>query len=239
MFEVGKSLSHRPLLTQTLKNCPTNANHREEVVDQIVVVRRSGDWSKTQRTWIGKLSKLRRGAGQQRSGTACQRFQNSNCRYTQLIGLCFPHCGIASLAQVSTMGLCLLLENHFTLFLGVFTHSLTKTKASSAEVMKEDVPYVMTVKQTAWERKRSTPKTNVWTSPSSCPEYCRYTWLIRSCFPHCGIASLAQAIHNGPVPSACEINASRRNIWNLIEGLTCSLKLCLEFPINASGRKHI
>ena len=29
------------------------------------------------------------------------------------------------------------------------THTLTKTKASSAEVMKEDVPFVMTVKQTA------------------------------------------------------------------------------------------
>jgi len=29
-----------------------------------------------------------------------------NCRYTEVINLRFPHCGIASLAQVSTMGLC-------------------------------------------------------------------------------------------------------------------------------------
>ena len=32
------------------------------------------------------------------------------------------------------------------------THTLTKTKASSAEVMKEDVPCFMMVKQTAWEK---------------------------------------------------------------------------------------
>ena len=29
-----------------------------------------------------------------------------NCRYTEVINLRFPHCGIASLAQVSTLGLC-------------------------------------------------------------------------------------------------------------------------------------
>ena len=51
----------------------------------------------------------RKFAGKQRSVTACQQFQKLNCRYTQLIRLCFPHCGIASLAQVSTMGLCPLL----------------------------------------------------------------------------------------------------------------------------------
>ena len=34
-----------------------------------------------------------------------------NCRYTEVINLRFPHCGIASLAQVSTMGLCPLLLN--------------------------------------------------------------------------------------------------------------------------------
>ena len=33
------------------------------------------------------------------------------------------------------------------------THTLTKTKASSAEVMKEDVPCFMMVKQTAWEKE--------------------------------------------------------------------------------------
>ena len=32
-------------------------------------------------------------------------------------------------------------------------HTLTKTKASSAEVMKEDVPCFMMVKQTAWEKE--------------------------------------------------------------------------------------
>ena len=36
--------------------------------------------------------------------------ENENwCRYTEVINLRFPHCGIASLAQVSTMGLCPLL----------------------------------------------------------------------------------------------------------------------------------
>ena len=30
----------------------------------------------------------------------------TTCRYTEVINLRFPHCGIASLAQVSTMGLC-------------------------------------------------------------------------------------------------------------------------------------
>ena len=34
---------------------------------------------------------------------------SQKCRYTEVINLRFPHCGIASLAQVSTMGLCPLL----------------------------------------------------------------------------------------------------------------------------------
>ena len=40
-----ESLSHRPLLTQTLKNCPKDANLQGEVVVQLVVVRRKwGPW---------------------------------------------------------------------------------------------------------------------------------------------------------------------------------------------------
>ena len=39
----------------------------------------------------------------------CHGRKMENCRYTEVINLRFPHCGIASLAQVSTMGLCPLL----------------------------------------------------------------------------------------------------------------------------------
>ena len=47
-------------------------------------------------------------------------------RYTELITLHFPHCGIASLAQVSTMGLCPLLS--FKLFgTECDTHTYTNT----------------------------------------------------------------------------------------------------------------
>ena len=41
----------------------------------------------------------------------CHWRKMENCRYTEVINLRFPHCGIASLAQVSTMGLCPLLLN--------------------------------------------------------------------------------------------------------------------------------
>ena len=41
----------------------------------------------------------------------CHGRKMENCRYTEVINLRFPHCGIASLAQVSTMGLCPLLLN--------------------------------------------------------------------------------------------------------------------------------
>ena len=59
------------------------------------------------------------------------------------------------------------------------THTCTRTKASCAEVMKEDVPFCMIVKQTAWEKEKPTLKTKVSTkSPCQLQWNSRYVTMI-------------------------------------------------------------
>ena len=59
------------------------------------------------------------------------------------------------------------------------THTCTRTKASCAEVMKEDVPFCMIVKQTAWEKEKPTLMTNVSTrSPCQLQWNSRYVTMI-------------------------------------------------------------
>ena len=63
--------------------------------------------------------------------------------------------------------------------LNTHTHTCTKTKASCAEVMKEDVPFCMIVKQTAWEKEKPRLMTNVSTrSPCQLQWNSRYVTMI-------------------------------------------------------------
>ena len=68
---------------------------------------RSECWLK----WF-RLRKPYKSRNNQKNDSSTCRFwakpdaMSENCRYTEVINLRFPHCGIASLAQASTMGLC-------------------------------------------------------------------------------------------------------------------------------------
>ena len=64
------------------------------------------------------------------------------CRYTWLIRSCFPHCGIASLAQVSTMGLCPLhYDTSFTSIETAHTHTHNNGDLSTSQKKIQSSPH--------------------------------------------------------------------------------------------------